>query len=489
MSIVTTEESVYLNYVNGAWRKSSTGEVIPSYNPADINEIVGKVQSSSIADLDYAIQAAKSVQKSWGKLSGSERGEYLYKVAQILENRLDEIAETMTREMGKTLPEAKGETARGIAILKYYAGEGTRKIGDVIPSTDRSALMFSKRVPVGVVGVITPWNFPVAIPVWKIAPALVYGNTVVLKPATEAAVTVAKLVECFDQAGIPEGVLNLVTGRGSIIGRGLAESPDVDAVTFTGSNNVGVQIGQTVAARGGKYQLEMGGKNPIIIADDCDLDKAIEAVLNGGLKTTGQKCTCSSRVIVQSGIYEAFKKKLLDKVKEIKVGDGLKEETWMGPCANKSQFEIVKQYIQKGIDEGADLLYGGDEPQDDDLKNGLYIRPTIFDKVTSSMAIAQEEIFGPVLVLMKVDTVEEAIELANDVAYGLSASIFTKNIGHILSFVDDIEAGLVRVNSETTGVEYQAPFGGMKSSSSHSREQGEAAKEFFTSIKTVFVKS
>src|SRR5690606_23967561 len=200
MSIVTTEESVYLNYVNGAWRKSSTGEVIPSYNPADINEIVGKVQSSSIADLDYAIQAAKSEQKSWGKLSGSARGEYLYKVAQILENRLDEIAETMTREMGKTLPEAKGETARGIAILKYYAGEGTRKIGDVIPSTDRSALMFSKLVPVGVVGVITPWNFPVAIPVWKIAPALVYGNTVVLKPATEAAVTVAKLVECFDQA-------------------------------------------------------------------------------------------------------------------------------------------------------------------------------------------------------------------------------------------------------------------------------------------------
>jgi alpha-ketoglutaric semialdehyde dehydrogenase len=476
----------YLNYINGEWVSSSSNQIISSINPANIHEVVGNVQDSTKEDLEKSIQAAKAAHQGWKKLSGAERGNFLFKVADILEKNLDDIAETMTREMGKTLPEAKGETARGVAILRYYAGEGMRKTGDVIPSTDSSALMFSKRVPLGVVGVITPWNFPVAIPIWKAAPALIYGNTVVLKPATEAAVTAAKVISCFHEAGFPKGVVNLISGKGSVIGQGLAEHNDVDAITFTGSNNVGSHIGQTVSARGGKYQLEMGGKNPILVAEDCDLDLAVDAAISGGLKSTGQKCTCSSRVIVQSGVYEEFKKKLLEKVKDIKVGDGLNSSTWMGPCASKGQYETVLSYIEKGLSEGAELLVGQEQPN---LSEGYFVNPVIFENVSSSMKIAQEEIFGPVLALMKVDTIEEAISLANDVEYGLSASIFSKNIDHILTFIDDIEAGLVRINSETAGVELQAPFGGMKASSSHSREQGEAAKEFFTTTKTVFIKA
>lgn len=386
------------------------------------------------------------------------------------------------------LPEAKGETARGIAILRYYAGEGMRKTGDVIPSTDKAALMFTTRVPLGVVGVISPWNFPVAIPIWKMAPALVYGNTVVIKPATETAVTCAKIIACFEEAGLPAGVINLVTGPGSVVGQGLAEHDGVNAVTFTGSNQVGKIIGQAALARGAKYQLEMGGKNPVIVADDADLEAAAEAVITGAFRSTGQKCTATSRVIVQSEIYERFKEKLLQRTKDITIGDSLKEDVWMGPIASKNQLDNCLSYIEKGKQEGASLLIGGEKLENGKYQNGYYVQPAIFDNVTSEMTIAQEEIFGPVIALIKVDSMEEALNIANDVKFGLSASIFTENIGRMLSFIDEIDAGLVRINAESAGVELQAPFGGMKQSSSHSREQGEAAKDFFTAIKTVFVK-
>jgi len=483
----TVKATTYLNYINGNWQAASSEDVIASINPAN-KEIVGYVQSSTKEDLNEAVKAAKDAQKLWKKLSGVERGNLLFKVADMIEKNIDDIAKTMTKEMGKTFPEAKGETARGVAILRFYAGEGMRKMGDIIPASDGTALQFSKRVPLGVVGLITPWNFPVAIPIWKTAPALIYGNTVVLKPATETAVTAAKIVECFDQAGFPNGVINLVTGKGSVIGQGLAEHEDIAAVSFTGSNTIGKQIEMAAAARGAKYQLEMGGKNPLIVANDADVDLAVAAVMSGGLKSTGQKCTCSSRVIVQSGVYEEFKNKLIAEVRKIKVGNGLDSDTWMGPCASEGQYNTVKYYIQKGIEDGAKILVGGDSPESEELNNGFYVNPTVFDEVTSSMTIAQEEIFGPVIALMKVETIEEAIAVANDVEFGLSASIFTKDITSILTFIDDIEAGLVRVNYETAGVELQAPFGGMKASSSHSREQGEAAKEFFTTSKTVFIK-
>lgn len=479
----------YLNYMNGEWQPAGTGQTVPSINPAKKSEVVGYVQSSSLEDLNQAVASAKSAQQGWRKLSGAARGDYLFKAANLLESRIDEIAESMTREMGKTLPEAKGETARGVAILRYYAGEGMRKIGDVIPSTDSEALMFTTRVPLGVVGVISPWNFPVAIPIWKMAPALIYGNAVVLKPAQETAVTAAKIVECFAEAGLPAGVLNLVTGSGAVIGQGLAEHPDVNGITFTGSNQVGKRVGQAALARGAKYQLEMGGKNPILIAADADLDLAVDATISGGIRSTGQKCTATSRVIVMSEVYESFKEKLLSKLKGLTVGHGLDAGTWLGPCANENQLKTVQSYIQKGIEEGAELLFGGSSPDHPDLAEGFYMQPTVFDKVTPEMAIAREEIFGPVLALIQVESMEQAIQVANDSDFGLSASIYTQNIGNILSFIQDMDAGLVRINSETAGVELQAPFGGMKQSSSHSREQGQAAIEFFTSIKTIFLKA
>ncbi|MFJ8265596.1 alpha-ketoglutaric semialdehyde dehydrogenase GucD [Peribacillus asahii] len=487
-NVIGKNVKTYMNFINGEWKASSTNEVKSSINPANKNEIVGYVQSSSREDLDAAVAAAKLAQNAWRKLSGAARGEYLYKVANVIERRLDEIAETMTKEMGKTFPESKGETARGVAILRYYAGEGMRKVGDVIPSTDSEALMFTSRVPLGVVGVIAPWNFPVAIPIWKMAPALIYGNTVVLKPAQEVSITAAKLMECFEEAGIPSGVINMVTGQGSVIGQGIIDHPDINGITFTGSNTVGKAVGQGALARGAKYQLEMGGKNPVIILNDADLDLAVEGTISGGLRSTGQKCTATSRVFVQADVYEVFKEKLLAKVSEIKVGCGMQGDTWMGPCASESQLNTVLSYIQKGKEEGATLLYGGERPKGNGTEDGFYVQPTVFEDVRNDMIIAQEEIFGPVLALIKVETIEEALQQANDVEFGLSASIYTKDISNMLSFINEMEAGLVRINAETAGVELQAPFGGMKQSSSHSREQGQAAIEFFTSIKTVFVK-
>ncbi len=489
MTSVFVGGQTYLNYINGEWCPASAGQTVPSINPAKRTEVVGYVQSSSLVELKQAVASAKAAQQGWRKLSGSARGDYLFKAENALERRIDEIAETMTREMGKTLPEAKGETARGIAILRYYAGEGMRKIGDVIPSTDSEALMFTTRVPLGVVGVISPWNFPVAIPIWKMAPALIYGNTVVLKPAQETAVTAAKVVECIAEAGLPAGVLNMVTGSGSVIGQGLAEHPDVNGITFTGSNQVGKRVGQAALARGAKYQLEMGGKNPIIIAADADLDLAVNATISGGMKSTGQKCTATSRVIVVRDVYEAFKEKLIGKVKELKVGKGMETTTWLGPCANEKQMETVLSYIQIGLEEGATLLCGGGKPEDPELKEGFYVLPTVFEGVSAQMKIFREEIFGPVLALTQAETIEEAIQLANDAEFGLSASIYTQNISNMLVFIQDMDAGLVRINAETAGVELQAPFGGMKHSSSHSREQGQAAIEFFTAIKTIYIKS
>jgi aldehyde dehydrogenase (NAD+) len=481
--------ATYLNYIHGEWVEASTLTTVASMNPAACHDIVGFVQKSGKEDLDLAVAAARTAQAGWRRLSAPARGEYLYKAADAIERRLDEIAETMTREMGKTLPEARGESARGVAILRYYAGEGMRKVGDVIPSTDSDALMFTTRVPLGVIGVITPWNFPVAIPIWKIAPALIYGNTVVLKPALETSVIAAKLMTCFHEAGLPAGVVNMVTGSGASIGQCLIDHPDINGITFTGSDRIGKQIGQGALARGAKYQLEMGGKNPLIVANDADLELAAEAAVSGGLRSTGQKCTATSRIIVQSGVYDSFKTKLLDKVKQIKVGNGMEEGNWMGPCANEAQLNTVLTYIQQGQEEGASLLYGGTRATGPGLDDGYYVWPTVFEQVTANMTIAQEEIFGPVIALMKVETLEEALKVANDVKYGLSASIFTSNIADMLAFINEMDAGLIRINAESAGVELQAPFGGMKRSSSHSREQGQAAIEFFTAIKTVFVKA
>ncbi|BAQ09338.1 aldehyde dehydrogenase [Bacillus sp. OxB-1] len=477
----------YENLINGEWTNSVSGKLIESINPAT-REVMGKVQASTVEELQMAVQAANEAKKGWHKLGQFQRGQLLYKVAEQLEKNLDDIAQTLTEEMGKTLPEAIGETQRGIAILKYYAAEGSRKDGDVIPASDNGAIMFTKRTPLGTVGVITPWNFPVAIPIWKIAPALVYGNTVVFKPASEAAVTAAKVVKCFADAGIPNGVLNFVTGSGSVVGDALIRSEGINGITFTGSSSVGRTVAEAATKNQVKFQLEMGGKNPVIVLNDANIDSAVQAILSGAFKSTGQKCTATSRVIVESGAYEVLKQALIEESEKITIGSGLDAATWMGPCASESQYNTVLDYIEIGKKEGAKVLFGGNSLQSPSLP-GYYVEPTIFDQVDSSMRIAQEEIFGPVIALIKVESVEEAIQLANDVEFGLSASIFTTNIGSALTFIDDIEAGLVRVNAESAGVEFQAPFGGVKSSSTGSREQGEAAKEFYTMTKTVFIKA
>ncbi|TWT06478.1 aldehyde dehydrogenase family protein [Planococcus sp. CPCC 101016] len=483
----TTQTVTHSNFINNEWVESASGKTITSINPAT-KEAMGYVQSSSEEDLNKAVEAAHHAKKVWLKTGQAARGQLLYKTADILEANLEEIAVSMTTEMGKTLPEAKGETARGIAILRYYAAEGMRKEGDVIPSTDSEALMFTKRTPLGVVGVITPWNFPVAIPIWKIAPALVYGNTIVFKPASEAAVTAAKVAECFAKAGFPEGVFNFVTGSGSVVGQSLMDHPKLNAITFTGSEGVGQNVAKSAAARGIKFQLEMGGKNPAIVTKNANIEQAVGAVISGAFKSSGQKCTATSRVIVEEAVYEEFKQKLVEATEKITVGNGLEEGIWMGPSASESQFNTFNEYVEKGKQEGAKLIHGGEVLTGEGYDNGFYVTPAIFDEVTVDMAISQEEIFGPFIGLIKAADLEDALSKANDTKYGLSASIFTSDISSILEFIDEIDAGLVRINAESAGVELQAPFGGMKGSSSGSREQGEAAKEFYTAIKTIFIK-
>lgn len=476
-----------LNFINGEWVPAQNETFIRSINPSNFNEVVGTIPDSNLEDLDDAVQAAKKAGRSWRNLSAVDRGNFLHKAADILENHVDEIGEIATREMGKVLHEMKGEVKRGVAILRYFAQEGMRQTGEVLPSAQSNNFLFTKRVPIGVVGIITPWNFPVAIPLWKIAPALIYGNTVVIKPASETGVTAVKIVEVFNKAGIPAGVINLINGRGSIIGQGMVEHKDIQAISFTGSNGVGKQIASCMAARGGKYQLEMGGKNPVIVLEDADLDLAANLTVAGAMKQTGQRCTATSKVFVQSSVYEHFKEKVMEKVQSLKVGPGLSNGIDMGPLASKNQLDTVVSYIDKGLSEGANLLAGGKIPEGSEFTNGFFIEPTVFENVTNDMVIAKEEIFGPVLCLIKVENFNEAVELANDNIYGLSASLFTKNLEKAFLFADQIESGLVQVNGETGGAEPQAPFGGMKASSSHSREQGQAAKEFFTSIKTITI--
>ena len=335
--------STYQNYINGEW--VSTAETMESINPADITETVGVFPNASTEDLERVVHSAKAAAKPWKDLSATERGGYLHKAADILESKAEDIAITATKEMGKTLTETKGEVNRAIAILRYFAQEGFRSVGENIPSTDSKNLLYTTRVPLGVVGVITPWNFPIAIPVWKIAPALVYGNTVILKPASETAITAIKIIEAFAEAGFPPGVVNIITGRGSLVGGGLTEHKDVSAVTFTGSNQTGRNIAATCVSRGAKYQLEMGGKNPAIIAPDADLDFAVELTVNGAMKHTGQKCTATSRVFIHEEVYDVFKDKVLDRVKKIKIGSGLDTDVYMGPVASKAQQDTVLSYI------------------------------------------------------------------------------------------------------------------------------------------------
>ena len=479
---------VYRNYIAGQWMESKSGKTFPNTNPANTTEIVGHFQASGAEDMQAACEAAAKAQPAWSTAPAPRRGEYLFKAAELLESRLAKISEEMTREEGKTLPEAKGEVKRAINILRYFGGEGARQFSYQIPSERDNVFCYTLRKPLGVVALITPWNFPSAIPAWKMAPALVAGNTVVIKPASLAPLSAYRIVEALHEAGIPAGVVNYVTGAGGAVGNTLVEHPAVRAVSFTGSCEVGNALYEKVTRRKVRVQLEMGGKNPTVVLKDADLDYAADVLVNGAFFSTGQKCTACSRAIIEKSIYEPLLEKLIAKTRKLKVGNGLEPGVDIGPAVDAAQLETDLKYIEIAKDEGAKLVCGGKRLTGGIYDLGYFVEPTLFTGVTPEMRIAQEEVFGPVLGLMVADDFEDAMRLANGVKFGLSASIVSRDLTRVHQFINRIEAGLITVNLPTAGVEYQLPFGGTKESSFGMREQGPAALDFYTETRTVYMK-
>lgn len=474
---------VYGAYRNGEWSAADSGETLENRNPARSDDVIGRFASGGKSDTEKAIAAASEAKREWARTSPIERANILYKASELLAVRAEDVGRELTREEGKTLAEGIGETKRAVQILRYFAGEAQQPDGEHYPSANVNTLLFTMREPIGVVGVITPWNFPIAIPAWKIAPALAFGNTVVFKPASLTPLCAVRLVEVLDEAGLPKGVLNLVTGSAGTVGDVIVNDDRVDAISFTGSNEVGSAIKQSAGERGAKVQLEMGGKNPAIVLADADLDHAAGEVIKGAMMSTGQKCTATSRAIVDRSLVSEMTERLVHRAASMKVGDPQQDGVLIGPLISADAAERVLGDIGKGKN-GASVATGGDRPTD--VPDGHFVSPTVFSDVASDSFLGQEELFGPVLGVIPVDGIDEAIAVANQVRYGLSASIFTRDIGRALSFVREVEAGIVHVNSETAGAEPQVPFGGYKGSSSYSREQGKAAREFFTQVKTVY---
>lgn len=479
--------TVHRNYVGGEWIESRSGDTFQVLNPANRGEVVGEFQASTGADAHAAIQAAVAAQEEWATTPGPSRGAILTETAQLLESRKDELIETLTREEGKTLTEAGGEVQRAIDIFGYYA-EKARDLGGAVKSpsgTDKQ--LYTKREPLGTVSLITPWNYPVAIPAWKLAPALAAGNTAVLKPASAAPTVTWKLIEALEEAGLPDGVVNYVTGSGSKIGAPLTEHEDIDAVSFTGSTAVGMSVAQAATDGLKRVQCEMGGKNPTVVMPSADIDKAVDIVGAGAFGVTGQACTACSRAIVHEEVYDDVVAGITEYAEAIEIGPGL-EDTDMGPHVTSSELESTLEYVDVAIDDGATLETGGERLTGGEYDEGYYVEPTVFSGVTSDMTIAQEEVFGPVLAVLRVGSFEEGIDVANDVEYGLSASIVTQDLTEANRFAERIESGVVKVNEKTTGLELHVPFGGYKQSSTDTyREQGDAGLDFFTSTKTVYM--
>lgn len=474
----------YKNLIGGDWVESSSGETFVNENPAKKDDVIGHFPAASQDDTRNAIAAAREAQKEWGAMPPPARGAILDKASQILDARMKEYAEILTREEGKTRAEATGEVTRARDIFRYYAGEGWRMGGDVLPSNTAGEHLYTRREPLGVIALITPWNFPIAIPAWKMAPALIYGNSVVFKPASLAPHSGLALVEALHEAGLPKGVVNYVTGSGRTVGDTLVSSPDVHGISFTGSYFVGKGIYEKAIQNMTRVQLEMGGKNPMVVLNDADLDLAVKLAVGGGFGLTGQACTATSRVIVEEGIADDFAQALTEAARSLKIGYGLEDGIQMGPAVSQDQLETDLEYIGIGRQEGAKLLVGGDRAGD----GGYFVQPTVFDNVQSKMRIAQEEIFGPVIGIMRVKNFDEALAQANDIGFGLSAGVVTNNLQRAFQFANGIEAGVVKINEPTTGLALQAPFGGFKNSSANTfKEQGQAAIEFYTRTKTVYV--
>ncbi|MCH8234904.1 MAG: aldehyde dehydrogenase family protein [Chloroflexi bacterium] len=476
----------FQNFINGGWVDSETEKVVTSINPADTGDVIGEFQASSAGDASTAIEAASDARRGWAGTSSLARGGYLTKAASYLEANAEEYAQALSRECGKAILEARGEIGRAVAILQYYGVDGMNPVGEVVPSINPNILLYTDRVPLGVVSLITPWNFPLAIPLWKMAPALVYGNTIILKPASATPHMGTLIARMWQEVDLPSGVFNLVTGSGVSVGNELVNNSLVNAVSFTGSTAVGRGIAVDSARNGNKFQLEMGGKNPVIVLPDADLEQAAEITVSGAMKYAGQKCTATSRAIVV-GDNPEFTQLVVDKVNALKVGPGSDPDSVVVPVIDDASRQNIKQAIATGLSEGGNLLAGGELLESGDYSKGHFVQPTVFDNVRHDAFIACEEIFGPVLSIIPAKDGDEALHIANDVAYGLSAGIFTSNLNAAMDFANRIEAGIVKINGETAGVEPQVPFGGMKDSSSGSREQGKAAIDFFTHRKTIYM--
>ncbi|RST74269.1 aldehyde dehydrogenase family protein [Siminovitchia acidinfaciens] len=485
--LTTTKVETFKNLIDGSWSESQSGQTFSSINPANKEEIVGIFQASNEEDVRQAIEAASRAFPEWAATSPSKRAAILNKAADIMEQSVDTLAEELTREEGKHVNDARNEVIRSAQTLRFYAVEGQTFTGETFPHDDPNMKVSTEREPLGVVSVITPWNFPISIPARKIAPALITGNTVVFKPSSDTPLIAFRLVEALLDAGIPKGVINFVTGKSSDIGDLLVTHEAIKAVTFTGSTAAGEDI-HSKSSFSTRTQMELGGKNPIIIMEDADLDLAATLTINGAFALTGQACTGTSRVIVMKSIKEVFINKLIEKTKNLKIGNGFEEGVKIGPVANNRQLKNILNYIDIGTREGANLVYGGKQITDGEYAKGYYVEPAIFTDVQPDMRIAREEIFGPVVAVIEVSTYEEAMEIANGVDYGLSASIVTNNLKVANEFTKNIQAGTVKVNRTTTGNLMNAPFGGFKNSSTATfRESGRVGLEFFSQVKTVYV--
>jgi len=477
----------FLNYIGGKWVPAESGEVFENRNPADKDDVIGLFPKSSKEDVDKAVEAAREAYESWRLTPAPKRGEILFKLGQILKERKEEYARLMTREMGKILKETRGDVQEGIDTAFYAAGEGRRMFGDTVPAELPNKFCMSIRQPIGVCGLITPWNFPMAIPTWKMFPALVCGNTVILKPASDTPASAVKLVEAAIDAGVPEGVVNLVHGSGSSVGIPMVEHPGINLISFTGSSAVGKDIAARCGKRLKRLSLELGGKNAQIVMEDADLELALEGVLWGAFGTTGQRCTATSRLIIHKPIKDKFLEMLVEAVKKIRVGNGLDESTDMGPLVNEGQRETVMKYVEIGKKEGAKLLHGGNPLTGGDYDKGWFFEPTIFVDVKPDMTIAQEEIFGPVLSVIDAEDLDDAIKILNGTRYGLSSSIYTRDVNKAFKAIRDIEAGITYINGPTIGAEVQLPFGGVKETGNGHREAAETVLDIFCEWKSVYV--
>jgi len=477
---------IFSNYINGEWVNGPA--VFEDRNPADTEEVVGTFVKGTAQDIDDAASAAAAALPGWSAASGPARGNILYRAADILDKKFEQVSADMTREEGKTLPEAKGEVRRAINIFRYFAGEGSRMPGMLVPSERDRVHMFALRKPIGVTGLITPWNFPSAIPAWKLAPALICGNTVILKPASAAPLSAWRIVEALDEAGIPKGVVNFVAGSGGELGQALVGAKPLKAVSFTGSCQIGNWLHAEASKRRLRIQLEMGGKNPTIVLADADFNSAVENVVNAAFFSTGQKCTATSRAIVEESIYNRFVAAVVARTSKLKVGNGMEPGIEIGPCVDQAQMETVLRYIEIGRKESGEPMCGGGRLTAGALAKGYFVEPTVFADVREEHTIAREEIFGPVLAIMRAANFEDAMRIANNIPFGLSSSIQTTNLSRAFEYIYRAEAGLLTVNLPSAGVEYQLPFGGTKDSSFGPKEQGPAALEFYSDYKTVYLK-